>query len=277
MGHVDAHVHVWTADTATYPLALGFGPSDMEPPTFTPEDLFGHCRPCGVDRVVLIQMSFYGSDNRYMLDSIAAHPEVFRGVAVVDHARPDVADEAQRLRDAGVRGFRIYPGAAAPADWFRDGAYDPLLRAAGELGMAVCPLIDPEYLSAVDWMAERHPATTVVVDHLARVGMRATAEQQIGDLCALADRTNCLVKVSAFYALGAKRPPHDDLAPLIRRVCDAFGPDRLMWATDCPYQVMDETYADSLGLIRDRLDFLSASDRQAMLRGTAERVFFAQG
>ena len=274
MGYVDAHAHVWTGDTAAYPLAPGYGVSDMVPPSSTPEELFGHCRPCGVDRVVLIQMSFYGLDNRYMLDAIATYPDALRGVAVVDPHRPDLAEEAQRLRDAGVRGFRVYPGPAPASDWLRDGSYDALFCTAGRLGMAVCPLIDPEYLSAVGWVAERHPETTIVVDHLARVGMRTMAEQHIEDLCALADHPNCLVKVSAFYALGARKSPHDDLAPLIRRVYDAFGPGRLMWATDCPYQVMDETYEDSIGLIRERLDFLGPSDRQSLLCDTAERVFF---
>jgi len=62
---------------------------------------------------------------------------------------------------------------------------------------------------------------------------------------------------------------------MIRRLRDTFGPQRLMWATDCPYQVQrGHTYADAIALIRDRLDFLSARDRDWMLRGTAEKVFF---
>src|SRR5882672_10806880 len=64
MGFIDAHVHVWTDDTAHYPLAAGFKREDMRPGRFTPEDLFKHCKPAGVDRINLIQMSFYGFDNR---------------------------------------------------------------------------------------------------------------------------------------------------------------------------------------------------------------------
>ncbi len=83
------------------------------------------------------------------------------------------------------------------------------------------------------------------------------------------------VKVSAFYALGKKKSPYVDLAPMMRRLLDAYGPKRLMWATDCPFQVQgDHTYAGSIELVRDRLDFLSAADRQWLLRKTAERVFF---
>ena len=84
------------------------------------------------------------------------------------------------------------------------------------------------------------------------------------------------MKVSAFYALGKKKAPYTDLGPMIRRLYEAFGPRRLMWASDCPYQVQgDHTYRDSIELVRSRLDFLSEDDREWLLRKTAERVFFA--
>ena len=62
---------------------------------------------------------------------------------------------------------------------------------------------------------------------------------------------------------------------MVQRVVDAFGPRRLMWASDCPFQVQGEhTYEASIALIRDKIDFLSPSDKQWILRDTAKRVFF---
>jgi len=51
MGYIDAHSHVWTDDLATYPLDTGFTVADMDPKTFTDDELLAHCRPSGVDRV----------------------------------------------------------------------------------------------------------------------------------------------------------------------------------------------------------------------------------
>ncbi len=82
------------------------------------------------------------------------------------------------------------------------------------------------------------------------------------------------VKVGAFYALGKKTPPYLDLGPLIRRVVAAFGANRCMWESDCPFQVVRDRYVDSLALIRDRLDFLSRDDRDWLLFKTAERLLF---
>src|SRR6185369_2188204 len=126
-------------------------------------------------------------------------------------------------------------------------------------------------------MCRRFPDTPVVIDHLCLVGASGEinpAEAQA--LCDMAKHKKVTVKVSAFYALGKKKPPYLDLGPLIKQVYDAYGPERLMWATDCPYQVVDHTYQQSIDLIRHGLDFLKAEDKEWILRKTAERVFFAK-
>src|SRR5882724_1440375 len=109
MNFIDAHVHVWTPDTTRYPLAAGFKKEDMQPRSFTPEELFKHCKPAGVGRVNLIQMSFYGFDNSYMLDMIAKYPDVFVGTAVINPLGDDPAREMGELAKKGVRAFRIHP------------------------------------------------------------------------------------------------------------------------------------------------------------------------
>ena len=83
------------------------------------------------------------------------------------------------------------------------------------------------------------------------------------------------VKVSAFYALGKKQSPHLELVPMIKRLFESYGPQRLMWASDAPYQVQGENnYKAWISLVRDKLDFLSDDDRQWLLRKTAARVYF---
>jgi predicted TIM-barrel fold metal-dependent hydrolase len=140
----------------------------------------------------------------------------------------------------------------------------------------MCCLIDPPDLPSVARMCQRYPDTTVVIDHFARIGVDGVIrDDHVGQLCRLARFANTYVKVSAFYALGKKEPPYLDLIPMIRRVFDAFGPRRLMWASDCPYQVQPpHTYRASIALVRDHLDFLSGDDRQWLLRKTAESVYF---
>ena len=63
---------------------------------------------------------------------------------------------------------------------------------------------------------------------------------------------------------------------MIKECRDSFGAERLMWASDCPFHVdPGHNYHDSIALIRDRLDFLTSSDKAWMLRKTAEKFFFS--
>src|SRR2546421_3310915 len=119
MAFIDAHVHVWTPDTAHYPLASPFKKEDMKPASFTPEDLFKHCKPAGVDRINLIQMSFYGFDNRYMLDMMALYPDAFVGTAVIDPLAAEPDQLMTELAKKRVRAFRILPALSKlpPARW----------------------------------------------------------------------------------------------------------------------------------------------------------------
>ncbi|HSH95292.1 MAG TPA: amidohydrolase family protein [Roseimicrobium sp.] len=274
---IDAHVHVWTPDLAKYPIHSSFKVADMQPPSFTPEQLFAHSKPAGVNRVVLIQMSFYQFDNRYMLDSMKRFPGTFSGVGIVDESVSGVQDRMRELASHGIRGFRIYPGKKTPDAWMGSDGMAAMWKAGADLGLAMCPLMGPDSLAAVGKMCEKFPKTRVVIDHFARIGVDGQIrDEQVDALCRLAKHPHVHVKTSAFYALGKKKAPYTDLGPMIRKVRDAFGAQRLMWASDCPYQVdPGHNYADSIALIRDRLDFLTASDREWMLRKTAEKVFFS--
>lgn len=282
-GYIDAHVHVWTPQVDQYPLDENYSRQDMQPPSFTPEQLFEHTRASGVDRIVLIQMSFYRYDNSYMLDMIADHPGVFAGVGIVDHDAEDLERQVKQLAQRGVRGFRIHSRRDLgdrrndPAEWVKSAGMARLWEVATTEGLAICPLINPDDLTQVAQLCSRFPETTVVIDHFARVGISGTFEfQQLNALCDMARFAKVHVKTSAFYALGKKEPPYRDLLPMIRRVVDAFGPERLMWASDCPYQVQgNHNYEASIALIRDASpSVLSDQEKLWLLRGTAERLFF---
>jgi predicted TIM-barrel fold metal-dependent hydrolase len=294
MGMIDAHVHVWTDDYAHYPLAAGWKAEGIKPKRFTPEDLFKHTKPAGVDRIVLIQMSFYTPidktskkvnefDNSYMLDMMALHKDVFSGTAVIDPSADDPGRLMGELAKKKVRAFRIYPGLERNVlpntgkgdGWLRAAGYDKMFAAAGKNNQAMSCLIGPDALPDLDRMCRNYPAAPVIVDHLCRIGADGTIhEKDVTALCDLAKHKSVMVKVGAFYALGAKKPPYTDLALLIRKVVKAFGVQRCMWESDCPFQVVAHKYQDSLDLVHTRLDFLSDEDRDWLLRRTAEQFFF---
>ena len=184
------------------------------------------------------------------------------------------------LAPRGVRAFRIHPRLSQQpaATWLRPEGYRAMFAAGARLRQAISCLIDTDALPELDRMATAFPDTPIVIDHLCRIGGDGVIRpHDVDTLCALARHKNIHVKIGAFYALGLKQPPYDDLRMLIERVVQAFGPKRCMWESDSPYQVQGlHTYQASIELVRDRLDFLSAGDKEWILGKTAERFFFTR-
>jgi len=201
-------------------------------------------------------------------------------VAMIDERLPGIGERLDELVKQGARGVRIGPTKHAdrtpnadPPKWPEAAGMVALWKHAAQTGVAICPLVTAEFLPSLDPMCAKHPETICVIDHFGHVdpGKRDTVDA----LVRLASHRNVYVKVSGFYKFADRKPPYDDLVPMIRSVIDAFGPDRLMWASDCPYQLNDgNTYADAINLVRDGIADLAARERRAILRDTAARIFF---
>ena len=276
-GWIDAHSHIWTRDIARFPLAEGQTIDDLIPPSFTSDELFAVARPVGVTRVVLIQHdNYHAFDNSYLIHETRRYPNVFRIVGKVDDTRPHPDTMMRDLLRDQVTSFRITPRGRDRGEWLNGAGMSAMWACAADTRQAMGCLIDVEHLPAVDAMCDKFPETPVVIDHFARIGVDGMIRDKDGKaLCRLARHKHTHLKLSAYYALGKKRPPYDDLIPMIRHVFEAFGPQRLMWASDAPYQLLENnSYAASVALVRDRLDFISKEDRLWILRKTAEKVYW---
>lgn len=275
-GFVDAHVHVWPQPSDDYPLDSKYTVADVVPESFTPEAILKLAGTENVRRVVLIQMSFFGFDNKYMLECIRKQPKQFKGVAIIDHNAPDVEGTMTRMQEQGVRGFRLYANAQNVAQWDQNPGIDAMFQTAAKTKQAICLLSDPEVIPAIDAMATKYPRTKIVIDHFSRIGMRGQIDQEdLNKLCGLSRFKKVFVKTSAFYALGAKQAPYTDLLPMIKQLRDAFTANRLMWGSDCPYQVqVPHNYKSSFSLIGTQSPFLNEIEIKAILGRTADEVFF---
>ena len=273
---VDAHSHIWSTDLTKYPLRDHQAADVLQPRSFTDDELMALATPQGVGRAVLIQhYPHHGYDNSYLIDTWKKHPDRFRIVGQIDQSQPHVDQLMRKMLQTGVTGFRIGPRAEQP-DWLAGDGMKLMWKTAAETRQSMCCLINPSNIRETGEWCQKYPDTPVVIDHFARIGADGTIhDKDLQDLCGLASHKLVRVKISAYYALGKKRPPYHDLVPMIKRLFEAFGPDRLMWASDCPYQLTEpNTYAASIALIRDHIDFVSPEERQKVLRSTAESTFF---
>ena len=288
---VDAHVHVHSPHLEEYPLAPGFDKSDLWYPSMTPEDYAGYCRRYGTVRANLVQPTWYGLDHTYIIDCIARAPGRYVGTGVVpavsDVSLPPPDRAMLRLSERGIRAFRIRGGSARAeigrtTRWLDYPGYDAMFETAANHGLALSFLIGPDDLPEIDRMCSRYPDTRVVIDHVAGIRVRdgRFPVEQVEALCRLALHRQVTVKLGPFHVLSEQPPPFLDLLPLLRRVIDAFGPNRCMWETDVggpvPMSEPEEVYAATVELVLDHADFLSDGDREWILFGAAERVLFGE-
>lgn len=172
---------------------------------------------------------------------------------------------------------------------FRSGVFDRLFAACEERRL---PLFCSAYgrCRLVGEIAERHPELTLVVDHIGitqpPMHPRDTPPWgQVDDVLGIAGHANVAVKLCGAPVLSEEAYPYRDNEGPLRRLLDAFGAGRLLWASDIgrfagrlgwanragppgrgPYPGK-HTYAESLFAIRES-EFLSASEKQAILGGT---------
>jgi predicted TIM-barrel fold metal-dependent hydrolase len=282
---VDAHVHVWSGDIGKYPLAPGFTMKDLWSPSYTAEQLRAHSDAAGVRRINLVQMTWYGLDHSYILDLIAKDPQRYCGTGIVpaisDVAGPGPDQTMIELSKRGVVAFRVRGRSTRPplpemTRWMEHPGYDKMFAAGAKHNLVLSFLMGPSDLPELDRMCTRFPETPVIIDHFCLIGRQGRFdEEEVAALTHMARHRRVMLKFGGFYALGAKRPPYSDMLPLIRRLVEAFGPERCMWESDAPKQIeMPHTYEAALAVIRDNADFLSASDRHQILTKTAENLFF---
>ena len=286
LGYVDAHSHLWSPERRRYPLRPGAQEEGVKPKGFTPGEFFSHARPEGVTRVVLVgHTGHFGFDATYLTDLVKARPNEVAAQAYLDHTDPNAATSMGLLKRQGVKAFRLRLLDPWKAPFAESHPIMKIYEFAGRERLAICPLINPDWLPELGRLSAAFPATVVAIDHFGRIGVDGfgkvppvagtIAPGDVANLVALARHPMMHVKLSAFYALGKRTAPYDDMIPFIKELLKAYGPERLMWGSDCPYQLQGgHTYKASISLIRDRLDGISEADREWLLRKTAERVFF---
>jgi len=265
---IDPHVHVWKHDPA-FPFAQG---ANVPARDAAPETLLELMKANGVEKTVIIQVIHYRYDNSFLASVLKKYPGTFQGVARVDPLDPAAPDHLSRLTEQGFRGVRLSPAGNATGDWFHGPLMPPLWKRCQELKVPMTVLAPITRMPEVGLLLEKLPELTVVIDHMADCPIDQPAELE--KLIALKRYPKVFVKISHAWSLSKQAYPWRDVHPQIRRLYDAFGPQRLMWATDWPIiENSKATYDQALKVVRDEMEFLNADDKSWILSKTVERVW----
>jgi len=264
---LDPHVHVWKHDPAFPFAALARVPERDA----APETLLELMKANGVARTVIIQVIHYKYDNRYLASVLKRYPGIFQGVCRVDPLDPAAPDQLSRLTTQGFRGVRLSPAGNATGDWFRGPLMPPLWKRCQELKVPMTVLAPITRMPEVAALLEKLPDLTVVIDHMADCPIDQPAELE--KLIALQRYPKVFVKISHTWSISKQPYPWLDAQEYVKRLHAAFGPERLMWATDWPIVENVSTYERALRVVRDEMKFLNTADRDWIMNKTIERVW----
>jgi L-fuconolactonase len=96
---------------------------------------------------------------------------------------------------------------------------------------------------------------------------------ELQKLLAVERYPNVFVKIWHTWSLSRQDYPWLDAQEHVKRLYYAFGPRRLMWATDWPIIEDRSSYDKALTVVRDEMKFFNADDLRWVLSGTVERVW----
>jgi predicted TIM-barrel fold metal-dependent hydrolase len=230
---IDCHAHVFRRDLPMPDRRRAPAGYDA-----TVEDYLGELDAHGMSHGVLIQPSFLGTDNSYLIAALRAHPERLRGVAVVE---PNIAlDELRALAMAGVVGIRLnLIGLPTPA--FASPPWTSLLgklrqmqwqvevhQVAGKLE----PVIDPLLTAGLN----------VVVDHFGRPDETlGTSDPGFRYLLSTGRSRQVWVKLSGAYRNGGHGAGEATALAAMPLLKASHGLDRLVWGSDWPHTLFENT------------------------------------
>jgi len=223
-GACDCHMHVFEAH---WPLA----PTALSTPPVAPVSAYRAVQQAlGLSRVVVVQPTAYGFDNRCTLDALAQLGSAARGVAVVDAQVPEAT--LQQMHEAGIRAvrFQMLPGGALPWD-----ALEPVAARIRPFGWHVNLQLDGALFPQFEARLARLEVP-LVIDHNGKFLTPPRVDApEVQALRRLLDGGRCWIKLSAPYETSQDGPPgYEDVSALARTFAHAY-PQRCLWASNWPH------------------------------------------
>jgi predicted TIM-barrel fold metal-dependent hydrolase len=260
---VDAQMHLWRAESEDWKWVPGMKPQLPEP--FTIERALPMMDEAGVDRAVIVPPSWPGDRNDYGLEAARRYPDRFAVMGRIPLQNPQSAALLPKWKEQrGMLGVRVSFTDATMA-WLTDGTADWFWPAAEKAELPIM-FLAPGHVPTFARIAERHPQLTLIIDHMglnssSRANRVTEIPAAIDQTVALARYPNVSVKLSGALGNSLEPYPFRDMTIYLKRVFDAYGPERCYWGTDITNSLTRAGYRQRVTHFTEELSFLSESDK----------------
>jgi predicted TIM-barrel fold metal-dependent hydrolase len=268
---VENTLHMFSPDQARFPFHKN---APYKPEANSLDGYIAFVKEAGLDHTVLVQPEPYQDDESYIEYCFIREPSpgYFKATCLYDPIDPATPARIEALAERNpnrIVGMRMHEmnakgtpsstsGAIKDRD-MRDPAMRKVFQKIGELGMIVQVQLIPNHARGLGELAVMFPNVPVLIDHFGLPARGTPAEYD--------DMVN-LSKMPQFHMKISQLPP--DSKPMVRRVYDAFGPDRLVWGS---YGATMPAFEKALAQIDDVFDFAPVQERAKIRGGNAMRLF----
>ncbi len=174
----------------------------------------------------------------------------------------------------GRLALRVVPWIADGFEQFGQGAEEPVFAAAQKYGVPVFVLV-PGRTHLLEPYLKKFPGVQVIIDHcgvnISFANKPTDPFEGFEQVFKMAQYPNVALKWAHAPSLSSLPYSYPDLIPVLVKVVEAFGPERVMWASDHSHNKKFYSWAESLFYIRDTKE-LSESDKIWLLGKTARTL-----
>jgi L-fuconolactonase len=271
---IDAHQHFWLYDPIEYEwiddsmaqLRRDFLPADLKP----------ELTAAGFDGCIAVQARQTLEDTRWLLELADSAPFIRGVIGWVDLQAEDARGQLRELRkNPKLLGIRHIVQSESDDRFLLRPGFLRGVATLEEFNLTYDILIYPRHLGVASEFVSRFPRQRFVLDHLAKPFIkRQEVQPWETDLRRLAEFPNVYCKLSGLVTEADwKSWTPEQIVPYLKIAFDAFGPERLLIGSDWPVCTLAGTYSQTMNVIQQFLGEHSDEARDAVLGGTAKRLW----
>lgn len=271
---IDAHIHLWRlarGDNISINASMAPIYRDLEPP-----DLRPRLDAAGVERIVAVQAAETLAEALYLVGLSRRFDWIAGVVAWAEPASAAIEEELSALAGIPiVKGIRPIRDDNRSIAYLLDAQLERGWKALRANGLSLDILVQNwREIPLATTLARRLPDLAIVLDHCGKPDVKGGQFAPWASyLSELARLPNVSCKLSGLMNCAGPGAGLDDVRAYAEHVIAAFGPERVMWASDWPPLDLASDYAAWHRISTAVIAGLSPAERAAVLEDTATRVY----
>jgi predicted TIM-barrel fold metal-dependent hydrolase len=272
---VENTLHMFSPDQARFPFHKN---APYKPEANSLGDYIAFVKEARLSHTVLVQPEPYQDDESYIEYCFTreSSPGYFKATCLYDPIDPATPARIEalakrypnrivgmRMHEMNEKGTPFSTSGAIKNRDMKDPAMKKIFQKIGELGMIVQVQLIPYHARGLGELAAGFPGVPVLIDHFGLIARGTPAEY---------DDMVKLSRMPQFHMKISQLPPNPK--PAVRRVYDAFGPERLIWGS---YGATMPAFEKALAQLDDIFDFAPEAERMKIRGGNAMKLFKFQG